>query len=96
MAGPDQALPNPSRNKAVTSTAPGAGPRDISGDLRRHRDLPDAAVTAPPGGYPKTVGGNPNPPDVRQTSDEAMTGVEVSAPGPYSLASKWVGGGANY
>lgn len=83
-------------SKAVASMAPGAGPRDMSGDLQRHRDQSDASVTTPPGGYPTTVGGNPNPPAVRQTSDDDMTGVAVSAPGPYSLASKWVGGGANY
>lgn len=96
MAGPDQALPNPRGSKAVPSMAPGAGPRDISGDLRRHRDVPDASVTAPPGGYPVTVGGNPNAPADRKTSDDGMVGVDVSAPGPYSLATKWVGGGADY
>jgi hypothetical protein len=76
--------------------APGAGPRDISGDLQRHRDQPDASMTTPPGGYPVTVGGNPNAPADRQTSDDGMTGVDVAAPGPYSLATKWVGGGADY
>jgi hypothetical protein len=82
--------------KAVGSTAPGAGSRDMSGDLQRHRDRPDASVTCPPGGYPQTVGGNPNAPADRQTSDDGMTGVAVQAPGPYSQATQWVGGGANY
>jgi hypothetical protein len=81
--------------KAVPSAAPG-GPRDISGDLQRHRDQTDAVVTRPPGGFPTTVGGNPNAPEVRQTSDDDMTGVATQAPGPYSQATAWVGGGANY
>jgi len=93
--GPGEALPNP-EGKAVPSIAPGPGPRDLSGDLQRHRDRPDASVTEPPGGYPVTVGGNPHPPADRQVSDEADTGVEVAAPGPYSQATKWVGGGARY
>lgn len=82
--------------KAIQSTAPGAGPRDIAGDLQRHRAQTDASVTSPPGGYPQTVGGNPNAPTDRQTSDDGMTGVATQAPGPYSQATKWVGGGANY
>jgi hypothetical protein len=93
--GPDEALPEPN-GKAVASLAPGPGPRDISADLRRHQQAPDAAVTAPPGGYPLTVGGNPNPPADRQVNDDECDGVGVAAPGPYSLATKWVGGGANY
>lgn len=93
--GPDQALPNPG-GKAVASCVPGYGPRDLTGDLQRHREQSDATVTAPPGGYPTTVGGNPNPPAERQVSDEEYTGVAVQAPGPYSMATRWVGGGANY
>lgn len=81
--------------KAVASAAPG-GPRDISGDLRRHRDQTDAVVTAPPGGYPVTVGGNPNAPADRQTSDDDTAGVAIQAPAPYSQATAWVGGGGNY
>lgn len=92
--GPGDA-PQPD-GKAVPSIAPGAGPRDLSGDLRRHRDQSDAVVTCPPGGFPVTVGGNPNAPAVRQTSDDDATGVGVQAPGPYSQATAWVGGGANY
>lgn len=93
-AGPDEALPNPP-GKHVPSMAPGLGPRDLSGDLQRHRERPDASVTAPPGGYPTTVGGNPNPPAVRQSSDDD-TGGAVQAPGPYSEGTRWIGGGANY
>jgi hypothetical protein len=81
--------------KAVTSSAPGGGPRDLSQDLQRHREQSDATVTCPPGGYPTTVGGNPNAPDVRQTSDDD-SGGPVLAPGPYSQATQWAGGGANY
>lgn len=88
MAGPN--------SKAVPSMAPGVGLRDMSGDLQRHREQADASVTTPAGGYPVTVGGNPNPPADRQTSDDGTTGVDVAAPGPYSQATKWVGGGANY
>ena len=93
--GPDEALPNP-EGKHVPSLAPGHGPRDLSGDLQRHRDQPDATVTAPPGGYPTTVGGNPNPPADRQVSDEESTGIAVQAPGPYSQGTKWIGSGGNY
>ena len=95
MNGPDQALPNPP-GKQVQSSAPDSGLRDLSGDLQRHREQNDATVTCPPGGYPETVGSNPNPPADRQVSDEEYTGVSVAAPGPYSQATKWVGGGANY
>lgn len=93
--GPDEAPPN-TPGKHVPSIAPGPGPRDLSGDLQRHRDQPDASVTTPPGGYPTTVGGNPNPPAERQVSDEEYTGVAVQAPGPYSQGTKWIGGGARY
>lgn len=93
--GPDEALPVP-KGKEVPSIAPGAGPRDLSADLQRHRDQPDASVTRPPGGYPETVGGNPDAPADRQVSDDASTGIDVAAPGPYSQATKWIGGGANY
>ena len=82
--------------KAVTSTAPGAGPRDLSADLQRHRDQPDATVTRPPGGYPETVGGSPGAPADRKTSDDGMAGIAVSAPGPYSMATRFTAGGANY
>jgi hypothetical protein len=85
--GPDEALPNPD-GKHVPSLAPGRGPRDLSADLQRHRDQPDASVTKPPGGYPETVGGNPDAPADRQVSDEPDTGVAVSAPGPYSQATR--------
>lgn len=91
--GPAQALPNPP-GKHVPSSAPGAAVRDLSGDLQRHRETTDATVTTPPGGYPVTAGGNPDPPADRQASDDGMTGVAVSAPGPYSQGTKWVGGGA--
>lgn len=91
--GLDDALPNPP-GKHVPSIAPGRGPRDLSGDLQRHRDQPDASVTTPPGGYPTTVGGNPNAPADRQVSDEDTNAVQ--APGPYSQGTKWIGGGANY
>ena len=90
--GPDEALPDP-RGKHVPSLAPGRGPRDLSADLQRHRDQPDASVTTPPGGYPQTVGGNPDAPADRQMSDD---GNAVSAPGPYSQGTKWIGGGADY
>ena len=93
--GPDEALPNRG-GKAVQSVAPGAGLRDLSGGLQRHRDQPDAVVTRPPGGFPTTVGGNPNAPADRQTSDDDTTCVAPQAPGPYSKATAWVGGGANY
>jgi len=93
--GPGEALPEPA-GKAVPSLAPGTGPRDASADLARHRDGSDARLTQPPGGYPETVGGNPDPPGDRQVSDEDETGVTVQAPGPYSQATKWIGGGANY
>lgn len=93
MSTPDQAVPR--SGKAVPSAGPGAGPRDLSGDLHRHRAQPDASVTTPPGGYARTVGTNPDAPAVRETSD-GMTDVAVQAPGPYSQATKWVGGGANY
>lgn len=82
--------------KAVPSMAPGAGPRDLSGDLARHRDQSDASVTCPPGGYPQTVGGNPNAPADRQASDQDDTGVATTSPGPYSTATQWHGMGANY
>lgn len=91
--GPDEALPT--GGKHVPSVTPGPGPRDLSADLQRHRDKPDASTTEPPGGYPTTVGGNPNPPAERQTSDDD-TGGTVQAPGPYSQGAKWIGGGANY
>lgn len=90
--GPDEALPDPGA-KHVPSLAPGPGPRDLSGDLQRHREQADASVTAPPGGYPTTVGGNPNPPADRQVSDDEGT---VQAPGPYSQGTRFIGGGANY
>lgn len=92
--GPDEALPNP-QGKHVPSIAPGPGPRDLSGDLQRHRDKPDASVTDPPGGYPTTVGGNPNPPAERQTSDDD-NGVATSGPGPYSTATQWHPQGGGY
>lgn len=82
--------------KAVVSSAPGAGPSDLSGDLARHRALPDAAVTAPPGGFPETVGGNPDAPADQQSSDDDVSCVGFAAPGPYSEATQWVGGGGNY
>jgi len=84
--GPDEALPSPA-GKAVPSVAPGSGPRDMSGDLARHREGNDARLTAPPGGYPETVGGNPDKPADRQVSDEDDTGVATSQPGPYSTAA---------
>ncbi len=91
---PDEALPNPP-DKTVPSMAAGANLRDMSGDLARHRDHADACLTTPPaGGYPRTVGGNPDPPAVRQTSDEDYTGVTTTSPGPYEQATKFIGGGA--
>lgn len=81
---------------AVPSMAPGAGPRDLSGDLARHRAQPDASVTTPPGGYPTTVGGNPNPPAEQQASDPDGTAVATTTVGPYSTDTQWNGGGANY
>jgi hypothetical protein len=90
---PGEALPNPG-GKAVASAAPGAGPRDASGDVARQWEGNDARLTAPPGGYPQTVGGNPDGPAKRQVSDEDETGVTVQAPGPYSQATQWIGGGA--
>lgn len=84
--GPNEALPNPP-GKHVPSLAPDGNPRDLSGDLARHRQGNDAKVTEPPGGYPETVGGNPNPPAGRQVSDEPETGVSTSQPGPYSTAA---------
>lgn len=52
-------------------------------------------MTEPPGGYPTTVGGNPNPPADRQVSDDEAGGP-VQAPGPYSTASAFRPQGANY
>lgn len=92
--GPDEALPNDG-GKHVPSTVPGQGPRDLSVDLQRHRDKPDASVTEPPGGYPTTVGTNPNAPADRQVSDEG-SGVATSAPGAYSTATQWTGQGGGY
>lgn len=91
---PNEVPPNPT-GKQVPSMAPGAGPRDLSGDLARHREQPDASVTQPPGGYPTTVGGNPNAPAERQTSDDSV-GAPAQTPGPYSTATQWAGQGANY
>jgi hypothetical protein len=91
---PGEALPEPP-GKTVPSMAPGASLRDMSGDLQRQRDHADACVTAPPsGGFPQTVGGNPDPPADRQTSDEDDTGVTTTSPGPYEQATKFIGGGA--
>lgn len=81
--------------KAVPSSVPGGGARDLAADLQRHRSQSDATVTCPPGGYPQTVGGNPDAPADRQSSDDD-SGGPVLAPGPYSQATQWVGGGANY
>lgn len=92
--GPDGAPPNP--GKAVASSAPGAGPQDLSGDLERHRAQQDATVTQPPGGYPVTVGGNPDAPADRQTSEQDDTGVATASPGPYSAATQWTGQGGGY
>lgn len=83
--GPGDAVP--AQGKHVPSIAPGAGPRDASGDLARHRDRADAGPTVPQGGYPETAGGNPDAPADRQVSDEPGTGVATSGPGPYSAAA---------
>jgi hypothetical protein len=83
--GPGDA--QPAQGKHVPSIVPGAGPRDASGDLARHRDRTDAGPTVPPGGYPETVGGNPGAPADRQVSGEPDTGVATSGPGPYSTAA---------
>ena len=73
--------------KHVRSAAPGAGPRDLSGSLARQRDGNDAKVTEPPGGWPAIVGGNPDRGAGRLQSDDAMTGVATTSPGPYSLST---------
>lgn len=93
MRGPDGA-PLGTPGKTVPSSAPGHRLRDMSGDLARHRDGSDARLTQPFGGYPQTVGASPDAPAQRQTSDEDTTGVAVASPGPYSQATKWIGGGA--
>lgn len=59
----------------------------MSADLARHREGNDARPTAPPGGYPETVGGNPDAPAGRQVSDQPETGVATGQPGPYSTAA---------
>jgi hypothetical protein len=68
----------------VPTSVPGAaGPSDLSGTLNRIRAQNDVGAT-PAGGYPTTVGGNPNAPADRQTSDSG--GQVAQAPGTDATA----------
>ena len=49
----------PPDGKHVVSSAPG-GPRDLSGALARQRAGSDARPTVPAGGWPATVGADPD------------------------------------
>lgn len=82
MTTPNQQPPG---GKHVPSRAPGAGPRDLSGSLARHRQGGDARETIPPGGYPETAGTNPDAPEDRQVSDSG--GDVVPGLGPYSAVT---------
>lgn len=69
----------PADGAHVPSSVPGRGPTDLSAKLAAHRARPDAGPTTPPGGYPTTVGGNPDAPPNEQSSD---AGAQVAqAPG---------------
>lgn len=76
--------------KHVPSVVPGRGPSDLSGNLTAHRDRPDAGPTRPAGGYPETVGGNPDAPAQREQSD--TSGQPSQSPAdqnPWSEATEW-------
>ena len=77
----------------------GAGPRDLSAALARHRARGDAGPTEPPGGYPATVGADPGPAAAGKSPDN---GQVLSSPtgSAWSTANTWhpkvPGGSAGY
>jgi hypothetical protein len=81
----------PSGGRHVPSGVPGQGPADLSAKLAAHRSQDGPSVTpgAPPGGYPKTVGGNPDAPADRQQSDPG--GPPMTAPGTQQLSRQQAG-----
>jgi len=72
----------------VPSGVPGAGPSDLSARLAAHRaaDGPSVTTGAPPGGYPATVGTNPDAPADRRQSDQG--GPPMTAPGAQALSQQ--------
>jgi hypothetical protein len=74
----------PADGAHVPSSVPGRGPQDLSAKLAQHRNRADAGPTVPPGGYPQTVGGNPDAPDVPEQSDPG--GRVAQAPGTDAAA----------
>lgn len=73
----------PQPGKHVPSVVPGQGPTDLSAALDRHRSRTDAGPTEPPGGYPQTVGVNPDAPEQRLMSDSAA----LTSPTPNASSS---------
>jgi hypothetical protein len=69
----------PADGAHVPSSVPGRGPADLSAKLAAHRARTDAGPTVPAGGYPATVGDNPNAPADEQSSDDG--GQVAQAPG---------------
>jgi len=74
----------PADGAHVPSSVPGRGPTDLSARLAAHRNRPDAGPTVPAGGYPATVGGNPDAPAAPQQSDAG--GQVAQAPGTDTAA----------
>lgn len=74
----------PADGAHVPSSVPGRGPQDLSAKLAEHRSRPDAGPTVPPGGYPQTVGGNPDAPASESSSDAG--GQVAQAPGTDAAA----------
>ena len=70
-------------SKRVKSTTAGRALRDMTPDLSRHRTR-DAGPTVPPGGWPATVGADP----------DAKKGIAPSA--RWTTAVGDVGGPADY
>ena len=74
----------PADGAHVPSSVPGRGPTDLSAKLAAHRARTDAGVTMPAGGYPATVGGNPDAPADPKQSDAG--GQVAQAPGTDAAA----------
>lgn len=84
--------------KHVPSAVPSQGPRDLSGALARHRAR-EAGPTEPPGvpagGWPATVGADPDAPAGVQASDRWTGDPMTSAtPDASSQGSAYSGRGS--
>jgi hypothetical protein len=88
-------------HKHVPSSAPGQGPVSAVGRLNKHREAEQGPTTTdssstPPGGWPETVGDNPNPPAERLASQDQGVEVTGGEPGVSSWATAFPPVGGNY